>query len=190
MTATGAELNDLLLGCYRQETAAQQRLYRNWYGFAHAKAGPYGQDTAEVEEIVQDAFLKVLLALTRDPFVGNFASYFHRIIVNAGIDYYRRAHRRRRHETLLADQPPVAEDSCNTALVQLEREDCIQFLQRLPPTYRIVFTLYVFEGYSHPEIADRLGISEGTSRSYLFKARRALRPLVGPYLHPNHLQNE
>ena len=189
MTAR-SDLTELLLACYRRDATAQRHMYHNWYGFATTKATPYGQNTIEVEEIVQDAFLKVFMALAREAFTGNFASYFHRIIVNAGIDYYRRSSRRRQRELTTDVHKEEGACAANTALQQLEQQDCLQLLQRLPPTSRIVFNLYVFEGYQHTDIAKLLNISEGTSRSYLFKARQTLRPLVRSYLHSNTLHNE
>ena len=179
--------HELLAACYCRDAGAQQRIYREWYAFARVRALPYGRGEQEVQEIVQDGFLKLFLALSRQVFTGSFSAYFHRLIVNAGIDHFRRYQRQHRVES--------AHEHCddwvsNTALAQLEYEDCIRLLQLLPPAYRLVFNLYVFEGYRHPEIAERLGISTGTSRSHLFKARQALRPLVGTYLHSHTLPDE
>lgn len=175
-------LHALLAACHRRDAAAQQRLYREWYGFARTRALPYGAGEQEVQEIVQDSFLKLFLSLIRQPFDGNFTAYFHRVIVNAGIDHFRRYHKAR---TSAQPAKDCGDPVSNQALEQLEREDCIRLLQSLPPAYRLVFNLYVFEGYQHPEIADRLGITAGTSRSHLFKARRALRPLVSAYFNLN-----
>lgn len=177
-STSSPELRRLLDACHARDATAQRRLYENWYAFAFARARPYGRDADEAREIVQDAFLKLFLALARHRFDGSFAAYFHRIIVNAGIDHYRRYHRQPCDELIDLDCGSVD----NTAPRALEHADCIRLLQQLPPTYRMVFNLYVFEGLRHPEIAIRLGINEGTSRSHLYKARRALRPLVGPYL--------
>ena len=175
-------LTTLLAACYRREVSAQERLYHQWYAFARAKAYPYGRNLSEVEEIVQDAFLKLFTALAKEVFMGSFSPWFRRIIVNAGIDHYRRYQvNQQRVAAKWVRQDSVA----NEAEQSLEQEDCLRFLQRLSPAYRLVFTLHVFEGYRHPEIAARLGISEGTSRSNLFKARELLRPLVAAYLHSN-----
>jgi RNA polymerase sigma-70 factor (ECF subfamily) len=177
---TEARLATLLADCHRDDSSAQQRLYLDWYAFARGRARPYGRNDEEVEEIVQDAFLKLFTSLRKSAFSGSFSGYFHRIVVNAGIDYYRRYQLRHPRSVGLTECPHHAAE--NTAPRQLEREDCIRLLQRLAPSYRIVFSLYVFEGLRHPEIARRMGISEGTSRSNLFKARHQLRTLVGPYL--------
>lgn len=177
------ELLDLLDACHRQDPDAQRRLYGLWYGFARSKAVPYGRDSAAVEEIVQDAFVKLFTALGRDRFRGAFAAWFRRIVVNAGIDHYRRE-RAGTMEPLDAELAPG--NVPNEAPLRLERDDCIRLLQRLPSACRVVFTLYVFEEYTHSEIGERLSISPGTSRAYLFRARQLLRPLVGTYLQSTH----
>ncbi len=184
-----SDLPALLEACYRQDATAQRELYVKWYAFARGRAAPYGQHDEEVEEIVQDAFLKIFQALGREVSVGQFAGYFHRIIVNAGIDYYRR-HRKHHHHTAALPLTLPQKGAPNKALTTLEREDCIRLLQQLPPTHRMVFNLYVFEGYRHSEIAKQLRIGESTSRAYLFKARQSLRPLVGPYLQTNTVSHD
>ncbi|WP_116126925.1 RNA polymerase sigma factor [Lewinella sp. IMCC34183] len=183
MSSLPDDLAELLDACHRQEADAQRRLYREWYGFARSKALPYGRDSAAVEEIVQDAFVKLFNALRREVFRGVFAAWFRRIVVNAGIDHYRRE---RTGPVELLDAELAPGNVPNEAPLRLERDDCIRLLQRLPPACRMVFTLYVFEEYTHPEIGERLGISAGTSRAYLFRARELLRPLVGTYLHLTH----
>ncbi|WP_157976267.1 RNA polymerase sigma factor [Lewinella sp. IMCC34191] len=178
------ELADLLQGCSRNEAGAQRRLYERMYPFALSVALHYATDRSEAEEITHDAFLKLFRALGDQPFAGNFHLFFRRIIVNTGIDYYRSRKRRRSllERIMPATQPSVA----NEAVRDLGQEDVLCIVQRLSPGYRLVFNLYVVEGFSHPEISERLGISVSTSKSNLAKARRALSKIVDQYFIPDN----
>lgn len=169
----------LLHDCYRREAAAQEELYRRYYPFARHVALSYADAESGADDIVQDAFIKLFRHLESDSFSGNFDKFFRRIIINTGIDHYRARSTRRRLTDLFRGS--VQGHTHNTAPERMEKEDVHQFLQQLTPRYRLVFNLFVVEGFSHPEIAKRLGISVGTSKSNLSKARKYLRKLAGPY---------
>ncbi len=169
----------LLRSCHQREAVAQESLYRNYYSFAHNIALGYAADDAGAEDIVQDAFIKLFDYLSGDEFNGDFEKFFRRVIINTGIDHYRARSTRRRLTKLFGRIRHVR----NTAPEAMEREDVYRFLQELPPRYRLVFNLYVVEGFSHQEIAKRLGISVGTSKSNLSKARKKLRKMFGPYFY-------
>ena len=177
------DLETLLLACHREEEAARRRLYNDFYALALSVALHYSADRAEAEELVHDGFLKLFRALAERPFVGHFVSYFRSIIVNTGIDHYRVQQRRR---VLLRRFLPTAvtRPIQNEALHKLDEQDVLRYIQRLTPGYRLVFNLYVLEGLSHPEIAERLGISVSTSKSNLAKARRSLRKSAPAYFAP------
>ena len=181
------DLGDLLQGCSRNEANAQRQLYERTYPFGLSVALHYATDRAEAEEITHDAFLKLFRSLLDQPFAGNFHLYFRRIIVNTGIDHYRARKRRRSllNRLLSRSQPVVA----NEALRDLGEEDVLRIVQRLSPGYRLVFNLFVIEGFSHPEIAERLGISVSTSKSNLAKARRTLGAIVDQYFIPDNSSN-
>jgi RNA polymerase sigma-70 factor (ECF subfamily) len=181
VTPTLQELSlpELLEACHRRTADAQRRLYHKYYPFARNVALSYADHESGADDIVQDSFIKLFRYLEADAFTGNFDKFFRRIIVNTGIDHYRARKRR----SLLADNLRRVKvgNSVNAAEVELEEQDVFRFLQQLPPRYRLVFNLFVLEGLSHPEIAKRMRISEGTSKSNLSKARKRLRSLVGPY---------
>ena len=178
------DLGGLLLGCSRNEASAQRQLYDRTYPYAMSVALHYAADRGEAEEIAHDAFVKLFRALHDRPFAGNFQLYFRRIIVNTGIDHFRARKRRRSllERLMPRSQPPVTND----ALRELGEEDVLRIVQRLSPGYRLVFNLFVIEGFSHPEIAERLGISESTSKSNLAKARLKLGKIVGQYFIPDN----
>lgn len=179
----------LLEAVRRGDERAQRQLYRTHYAFARGVALHYGGGTDEVEDIVQDAFIKLFATLRRFPIKGSFRAWFRRIVANTAIDHYRTRHRRR---GLLSRflAVPRTHSSRNAAERSLADDDIAYLLRRLPPARRMVFSLYVLEGYNHPEIAERLGISVGTSKSNLARARRQLATLAEPYLNlpktPDH----
>ena len=184
-SSTTANLDALLLRCHQPRSpageSAQRTLYERYFPFAISLALHYASDRSEAEEIVQDAFVKLFQSLAGNPFGGNFTSYFRRIIVNTGIDHYRA--RRRREGYLRRLLPTATAPDCaeNDALRALGEQDVLRVIQRLSPGYRLVFNLHVVEGYSHTEIAERLGITASTSKSNLAKARRALARIIDTY---------
>lgn len=173
------DLIQLLQECYCREATAQGQLYHRYYPFARRVALNYAGDASGAEDIVQDAFIKLFRHLEEDAFSGNFEKFFRRVIVNTGIDHYRARSTRQRLTGHFGRAPQ--QQTNNAGPGEMEAQDVQRFLQQLPPRYRMVFSLFVMEDYAHPEIAKRLGISVGTSKSNLAKARKQLRKLVGPY---------
>jgi RNA polymerase sigma-70 factor (ECF subfamily) len=168
------DLPEILAGCRRQDARQQRRLYDCFHPYALNICLHYAGNRAEAEEMVHDGFLKVFRYIDRFRGEGTFAAWFRRTIVNAAIDYYHR-HRRLRSEQAWAD--PLATTS-NRAPGRLDLEDAYRLLQYLSPGYRLAINLHVLEGYSHTEIAKKLGISRGASKSNLARAKQQLRQLV------------
>ena len=178
-------LHDLTAACSRSDAAAQRAWYTYSYAYGITVALYYGSNREEAQEILQDSYLKVFAHFAKgEPAPAHHRSWFRRIIINTAIDYYRRQQRR---SLVVLITSPFAH---NRAIETLDAADLYRLVQRLPPTYRMVFNLHVLEGYSHPEIARRLGISIGTSKSNLHKARTQLQRLAGPYFNlDNELSN-
>jgi RNA polymerase sigma-70 factor (ECF subfamily) len=183
-------LAELLLACHQGDATAQHRLYHSYYAFARTVALHYGGNSDEVEDIVQNAFIRLFGELQRESFRGNFTGFFRRLVANQSIDHYRlRSRRRKLFEGWLPDR--TSGYARNQAEHDLEAEDIVRFLRQLTPRYRMVFSLFVLEGYTHAEIADRLGISVGTSKSNLARARKKLQRLAGPFFNsPNFSAHE
>lgn len=137
-------------------------------------AARYGQNLQETEEIANDGFYKMLHYIDRYRKEVPFKLWLRRIIINCGIDYYRKNKSRTSQEL----SPRVAVSTRNEGADQLDREYLLQLVRQLPPQYRMVFVLHVMEGYNHEEIARQLGISRGTSKSNLSKARKKLQAMV------------
>ena len=130
---------------------------------------------AEAKEVVNDGFMKVFTRIKQYQPESSFQGWLRRIMINASIDHYRKELKFQYHE-------PVDKVS-NTwqqpeALSALSHEEILMLVQRLSPAYRTVFNLYVIDGFNHEEIAKILGISSGTSKSNLLKARENLRRML------------
>jgi RNA polymerase sigma-70 factor (ECF subfamily) len=139
----------------------------------------YGRDRDEAASILNHGFFKVFETLERfNPEKGKLEGWIYRIVLHAAIDHYRAVIKPSRTETIDQENGWDLSDSSEDALDRLAAEEIIALVQRLSPQYRTVFNLYVMEGYTHPDIAKELGISEGTSKSNLSKARRNLQAMI------------
>ncbi len=135
----------------------------------------YAGNAEEAQDIVQEGFIKVFRKLESFRGEGSFEGWVRRIFVNTAIEHFRRKNYLQ----------PVSEKEENTiegkslsVLDSLAEKDIIGLIQQLSPGYRTVFNMYVIEGYTHREIADALGISEGTSKSQLSRAKSVLQEKV------------
>jgi len=173
-------LEALVTGSAQGRPTAQRALYEKLYPYAMSIALHYAGQREEAEEITQDSFIKLFRRLLKQCPDGAIKPYFSRIVVNTAIDLLRKRKRRELPEELSQDLSTEGV-SRNKGTDDIEREEIFRLLQLLPQSYRLVFNLHVLEGYSHPEIGKRLGISEGTSKSNLFKARRKLKDLAARY---------
>lgn len=169
------ELSQLIARCRQYDRGAQYSLYKAAYAYAKSIGLRYAANEADADEIVNDAFLKVFTQLDKYDDNLSFAGWLRRIIINTAIDRYRKQLREQPTAELAHAQQEMSEMS---GLEKLHAEELLQLVQQLPPAYRMVFVLYAIEGYNHAEIAEKLGISEGTSKSNLAKARQKLQKRI------------
>ena len=176
-----SELDDLLDGCRRNNRASQYRLYSRFYNYAMSVASRYLSNLEAAEEVSNDAFFKVFTKIhlfePRDE--GGFRAWLRRIVINTAIDRLRSALHQPPSKELSAAQEPQWESDI---IEQLTEEQIFALLDQLSPAYRAVFNLFVVDGFSHEEIADTLGISVGTSKSNLARARMRLKTLLADEL--------
>jgi RNA polymerase sigma-70 factor (ECF subfamily) len=139
----------------------------------------YAGTSEEAQDILQEGFIKIFKKLGTFRGEGSFEGWIRRIFVNTAIEHFRR-------KKYLA---PVTEKEENTmegnylsVLDNLAERDIMDLVQKLSPGYRTVFNMYVVEGYTHKEIGDMLGISEGTSKSQLSRAKVILQDMVKKFL--------
>ncbi|NJC27771.1 RNA polymerase sigma factor [Neolewinella antarctica] len=170
------EWRNVVAAVARGDTAAQYQLYKRSFPYGLNVALHYCSHRQEAEEVLQDAFVKAFRHLESKGAVTHFKPWFRRVIINTAIDAGRRKKSVWDHANLLLPQPAT-----NLAEQELNTQNLYALLQYLPPRYRLVFNLFVLEGHTHPEIAKILGISVGTSKSNLFKARKRVQQLAPPY---------
>lgn len=170
-----AEVQKLITGCLEQNRIDQKMLYKAFYGFAMGICLRYAGNRYEASEIMNQGFYKVFKNLNKYDPAKPFKAWLGRIMMNTSIDYYRS-----NLKMAYTEDIETAADIGNDELPdrKLRYEDLLAMVQKLPQAYRTVFNLYAIEGYTHEEIGEMLGISSGTSKSNLFKAREKLKNMI------------
>ena len=141
----------------------------------------YASDKDEAKDILQDSFIKIYHQLKAFRGDGSFEGWARKIVVNTALEYFR-AKTKWQNMPLQDCEEAFEVENDDDVLNDLSFQEMLLLIQELPPTYRMVFNLYVFEGMKHREIAKELGISEGTSKSNLSDARRILQKKVNGIL--------
>jgi RNA polymerase sigma factor (sigma-70 family) len=172
---TEEKLKLIIKGCKKQDRTSQKALYEAYYGFAMAICLRYAGNKYEASEILNDGFFKVLSNIHKYNPQKSFKPWIGKIMTNASIDYYRS--NLKMSQTVDLEKAGSFTDS-KAIVGKLSYQDIQAFIQRLTPAYRTVFNLYAIDGYTHKEISNILEISEGTSKSNLYKARQKLQEMI------------
>lgn len=175
-------LMEIVEGCLRGERRSQELLFKQFYGKMMAVCLRYISDRDTAQEVLQEGFIKVFDKLEVFDFKGSFEGWIRRIIANTAIDTIRKNKR----NPFLSDQDNdfkqevvnEMEEKEKIELTEVKADVAMEAISKLSPAYRTVFNLYVLEDYSHKEIAEMLGINEGTSKSNLAKAKMNLQRLL------------
>ncbi len=173
----------MLDGCLKNDRASQHAFYKHYYGYAMSICLRYTSSRDEALDVLNEGFLKVFTKLSQYHAGKSLKGWIRRILINTAIDTYRQQHRHQHHSGLESVQHEVDEPS---ALDQLSYEEILKEVQTLTPAYRTVFNLYVLDGFAHEEIADLLGISVGTSKSNLSRARAHLQHRLSQQYQKDH----
>jgi RNA polymerase sigma-70 factor (ECF subfamily) len=172
-------LNDdsIIAGCVAGKRNAQSALYRRYAAVMMAVCLRYAQNHDEAEDILQEAFLKIFQNISSFRKEGSFEGWMKRIMINHALNYYRKNRRLPFMEDIesINETEIMENDDLPAFHAPVSAEKLTALIQLLPPGYRMVFNMYVFEEYSHREISEELRISENTSKTQLLKARRMLR---------------
>ena len=168
------KLDKIIEGCVRKDRASQEKLFKHFYSRMLVVCMRYTSDRDTAEELLQNGFIKVFEKLDKYEDTGSFEGWVKRIMVNTCIDFYRKS----KKDPVQIDEDEsfkvFDENTSEFDLVDFEElntQTIMNAISELSPAYRNVFNLYVLENLSHKDIAERLGISEGTSKSNLAKAR-------------------
>jgi RNA polymerase sigma-70 factor, ECF subfamily len=167
---------ELVKGCLEGNTSYQQLLYKQFASRMLTVCMRYTTNRAEAEDILQECFIKVFEKLWQFKGAGSLEGWIRRIAVNKCLEHLRKA----AQIFPIVDIEDVGNDFYGREEIvsHIAADDLLRMIQELPPRYRLVFNLYVFEEMPHKEIAKQLGISEGTSKSNLFDAREILKKKI------------
>ena len=157
----------------------QEELYRRFSPRMYAVCLRYAGNAEEAEDILQEGFIKIFKKLDSFRGEGSFEGWVRRIFVNTAIEHFRR---KRYLQPVTEKEENSIEGKSLSALDDLAEKDILALVRQLSPGYRTVFNMYVVEGYTHKEIGDMLGISEGTSKSQLSRAKVILQDMVRKFI--------
>ena len=171
---------DILKGCRKNKRQYQEILYRKYarkmYGICMSYAG--NRDMAQ--DILQDAFIKVFENIRDFKMEGSLEGWIRRIVSNTAIDHLRKQTREYRY--IVDNNNEIKEEIFEPDAVEnLNTQDVMNMVGQLPEGARMIFNLYVLEGYTHKEIAEKMDISEGTSKSQFNRARKMLMNLLNKH---------
>jgi RNA polymerase sigma factor (sigma-70 family) len=178
MSSEKSEFIELARLCASGDRKAQERLYRLFYGRMLPVCLRYAKDSELAKDLLQDAFIKVFSKIKSYDGVGSLEGWIRRIVVNNAIDEFIK----KKNDFFLMESienfSETEEEEDDDKEVKLKASQVIEALQELTPAYRAVFNMFVFEEMTHAEIAEKVGISVGTSKSNLSKAKRNLKNIL------------
>lgn len=173
---------ELINACIAANNDARQELYQRFYGKMMALCLRYTKNRDDARDVLHEGFLKVFDGLGSFRNAGSLEGWIRTIMVNASILQYHKQNKLRiTHSSLEDDEGEQTAESFvadDDIIAKIGYEELLQLIRGLPPAYQTVFNLFAIEGYGHKEIAEMLDISEGTSKSNLFKARTKLQQQI------------
>jgi RNA polymerase sigma factor (sigma-70 family) len=185
------ELLAHIKGCLTGDDKSQRWVFERYYRAMFGVCLRYISDYDATQDVVQEGFLKIFLSMHKYSSKGSFEGWMRRIMVNTAIDAIRS---RKATGLILGVEESfdsIVEDEIHTSDDADEMNFTVHDVQtamaKLSPMYRMVFNLHVFDNLAHKEISDQLGISVGTSKSNLAKARRNLRKILVRMKNTDHV---
>ncbi|ANI88428.1 RNA polymerase subunit sigma-24 [Arachidicoccus ginsenosidimutans] len=178
------QLSDILSGCRQEIPAWQKILYERYYGFAYSVCMRYTSNNEDAIETMNDGFVKIFKGVAKftEPEDNTnlpkaFMGWVKTIMINTSINHAKSV-ARKISWTATDDAAQNIASHQHSPISDISYTELVKMVQRLSPAYRNTFSLYAIEGFSHEEIAGILGISVGTSKSNLLKARKNLRKIL------------
>lgn len=166
-------LDELITRCKKKDGKAQEALYQQYAAILFGICLKYSPNRTEAEDSLQDAFITIFSRIEQYEGKGSFEGWMKRITVNTVLQKYRK---KRLFD--IADEGKIEEPDIEVEQESIPLDYLLKIIQELPDRYRLVFNLYVLDNYSHKEIAEMLGISDGTSKSNLARARMILKTKI------------
>lgn len=169
------ELDEIIQGCKSGKIKYQEKLFNFISEEMFGVCLYYSKDYTEAEDILHDGFLKIYSNISSYRYSGSFVGWMRKIMINTALEKFRKE----RHLHPLSEMEVFEHDFFEEHIISdITANDLLKMIQKLSPKYRLVFNLYAIEGYTHKEISEMLGISEGTSKSNLARARIILQKQV------------
>lgn len=166
-------LEALIKNCKKNDAKAQAELYTLFSSKLFSVCLKYSRNYAEAQDNLQDAFLTIFRTIGQFKHKGSFEGWLKRVTINTVLQKYRK---QRVFDLVKEEQIEAVDEMVEESDVSLDY--LLKIIQELPDRYRLVFNLYALDGYSHNEIAEMLGISSGTSKSNLARARMILKTKI------------
>jgi RNA polymerase sigma factor (sigma-70 family) len=170
---------ELITRCQDNDRQAQELLYRQYSSVLYGMCLKYAPNQMEAEDNLQDAFITIFQRIGQYQGKGSFEGWMKRIAINTVLQKYRQ----KRLYDLPADDliEEKLDEDLDDGSATLPLPFLLSIIQELPERYRLVFNLYVLDGHTHKEIAELLGISDGTSKSNLARARQLLQQKINAF---------
>ena len=170
-------LKTLIQKCVKQDREGQRELYMLLSPVLYGICLKYMKNKTEADDVFQDAFILLFQKINQYKYNGSFEGWAKRIFINEALEVLRK-NQRNLYVTIEDTELSFDVDDNNKLNNGISQNELLKHIQKLPDNYRIVFNLYVFENLSHKEIADRLKIAVGTSKSLLSRAKSVLRARI------------
>lgn len=167
---------ELVRGCVNNERQAQNLLFHKYSKKMMAVCFRYSRNREDAEDVLIEGFKRIFDKISTFNATGSLEGWIRKVIVNVAIAKFNQGTKLHKHVDIETIQ--LADLSSNDVNSAINAKELVLQIQKLPPVYQMVFNLYVFEGLKHKEIAEQLGISEGTSKSNLSDARTWLKKRI------------
>ena len=169
-------LQELIRDCKKKNASAQSQLYKLYASRLFSICLKYSKNYVEAEDNLQDAFVTIFNKIEQYKNKGSFEGWMKRITINTALKRYREV-----QVYSLIDESAIEDVDIEIGNDEVDLDFLLQIIQDLPDRYRLVFNLYVMDGFSHNEIGKMLEISNGTSKSNLARARMILKQKIKDY---------
>lgn len=167
---------EIIQGCVKNESAAQEILYKHFAGKMMSICLRYASSTDEAEDIMQEGFVKVFEKINLYKNKGSLEGWVRKVMINTALDILRRDKKHQYNVDI--DSADYKMPHYDNTIDKISANEIIKLVQSMPVGFRTVFNLYAIEGYTHREIGEKLGISKNTSKSQYSRARNYLKELM------------
>ncbi len=183
--------SQLVIACKKQDHNAQKVLYERYAPMMMAVCLRYSGDEEIARDLLHDGFIRAFTQIGSFSGKGSFEGWLRRIFVNLALENYRKEKQKYRfmeEYSYIHNEESESPTDNSLDIENIPEEEVFDMIRNLPPGYRAVFNMYIFEEMSHKEIAKVLGINEAASRSQFFRAKNMLRKKISAILHNNQRQ--